>query len=205
MKKRYSGALRYLAQFEELLRKRALYRRYYSRDVDGQTEYFAPHWSMFDVGEYTLAAHKVVWKDQASDFTAAVVGPGVPVALPNHKVILVACDGADEAHYLCAALNSIPVRLFVACYAVETAISTHTVKYIRVPKFDPVTGDHVALAAASRAAHAAVAAGEEPDQDAVDRAAARIWGLTGADVEAMRVFFDELRKRGLGAPEPEEA
>lgn len=197
MRDRYPGALRYLEQFEKPLRNRALYKRYYGKNTSGD---IPPYWSMFDVGDYTLAKHKVVWKDQASDFTAAVLTGGEPLALPNHKVILVACDTDDEAHYLCGALNSIPVRLFVACYAVETQISTHTVTYVHVPKFDPKSRSHQALAEASRNAHSAVAAGVGADQSAVDRAAARIWGLRLAEIEAMRIFFDELRKRDLGAP-----
>jgi len=35
---------------------------------------------------------------------------------------------------------------------------------------------------------------------AVDRAAGRIWGLRVAEIEAMRVFFSELRKRDLSPP-----
>ncbi|MCP9484262.1 MAG: N-6 DNA methylase [Gaiellaceae bacterium MAG52_C11] len=194
MRDRYPGALRYLEQFETLLRNRALYRRYYSNKTSGDAP---PYWSMFDVGDYTLTEYKVVWKDQASDFTAAVLTGDEPLALPNHKVILVACESDDEAHYLCGALNSVPVRLFVACYAIETQISTHTVTYVHVPKFDPRSRSHQALAEASRRAHEAVANGRAPDQSAVDRAAARIWQLRVAEVEAMRVFFAELRKRDL--------
>lgn len=194
MRDRYSGALRYLEQFEQPLRDRALYKRYYGNKTSGDAP---PYWSMFDVGDYTLAKHKVVWKDQASDFTAAVLSGDEPLALPNHKVILVACDTDDEAHYLCGALNSVPVRLFVACYAIETQISTHTVTYVHVPRFDPKSRSHEALAEASRNAHSAVTAGMAADQNAVDRAAARIWGLRVAEIEAMRIFFDELRKRDL--------
>ncbi len=113
--------------------------------------------------------------------------------------MLVACGSDDEAHYLCGALNSVPVRLFVACYAVETQISTHTVTYIHVPKFDPKSRSHQTLAESSRRAHEAVARGLAPDQGAVDRAAARIWGLRVAEVEAMRGFFAELRKRDLAS------
>jgi hypothetical protein len=194
MREGYSGALRYLEQFEQPLRNRALYKRYYGKKSLGDAP---PYWSMFDVGDYTLAEHKVVWKDQASDFTAAVLASGEPLALPNHKVILVACESDDEAHYLCGALNSVPVRLFVACYAIETQISTHTVTYVHVPKFDPRSRSHQALAESSRRAHEAVSRGLEPDQSAVDRAAARIWGLHVAEIDAMRAFFGELRKRDL--------
>lgn len=197
MKESYGGALDYLAAFKQLLRRRSGFRRYYTKMVEKRRVELAPYWSMFNVGDYTLKPHKVVWKDQASDFAAAVMPTGDPLPLPNHKVMLVACESDDEAHYLCGVLNSVPVRLFVACYAIETQISTHTVTYVHVPKFDPKSRSHQALAESSRRAHEAVSRGLAPDQSAVDRAAARIWGLRVAEIEAMRVFFDELRKRDL--------
>lgn len=186
----YPGGLEYLAQFEDVLGRRRGLRAVLRRND-------APFWSMLGVGEYSMAEHKVVWKDQAADFTAAVVSGGDPVPLPNHKVILIACRNEEEAHYLCGTLNSTPVRLFVASYAVETQISTHTVKYIHIPCMDEANEIHVAVASASRAAHAAVSDGRDPPEDAVDRAAAALWGLDERDVAAMRSFLDKLRKRDL--------
>lgn len=196
MQRDHPGALSFLAQFEAKLRKRAAYKRYFSVPR-GSSRKAAPYWSMFNVGRYTLAPHKVVWKDQASDFAAAVMSGGDPLPLPNHKVMLVACESAAEAHFLCGALNSIPVRTFVAAYAVETQISTHTVRYIRIPPFDRTSETHRAIASASRAAHAAVAAGEEPDQEEVDRAAGALWGLADSEIKGMAEFLDRMKKRDL--------
>lgn len=189
MREQYPGALDFLSGFEDELRAR--------RGLRAVLEGDAPYWSMFGVGEYTLTEHKVVWKDQASEFAAAVMPQDEPLALPNHKVILVACETADEAHFLCAVLNSLPVRVFVACYTVETQISTHTVEYVHVPRFDPENSVHRALAEASKAAHAAVARGDEPDEEAVDRAAAELWDVTDGEQGAMRALLDQLRKRDL--------
>jgi N-6 DNA Methylase len=189
MRREYSGALAFLSGFEKELRAR--------KGLRAVREGTVPYWSMFGVGDYTLAEHKVVWKDQAGEFAAGVMPSDEPLPLPNHKVIMVGCDSTDEAHYLCAVLNSLPVRLFVASYAVETQISTHTVEYIHVPRFAPKDSVHRALANASKAAHAAVVRGDQPDEDAVDRAAAQLWGLTEAELAAMRAFLDQLRKRDL--------
>ncbi len=205
MESDFPEALAFVSQFEDTLRSRAAYRRFFTR-LQGKVRIeTGPFWSMFNVGSYTLAPHKVAWKYQAADFAAAVIPGGDPIPLPNERCIVIATSSEQEAHYLCAALNSVPLRLFVASYAVEVQLGPHVVRYVRLPKFEPESASHVELAASSRAAHTAVAAGEEPDQNAVDRAAARIWGLTGADVEAMRVFFDKLRKRGPDPPEPDEA
>ncbi|MFN8159805.1 MAG: N-6 DNA methylase [Solirubrobacterales bacterium] len=196
MRDRFPGALDFLAQFEPNLRARAAYKRYFSgRKKSGSPE--VPYWSMFDVGDYTLAPHKVVWKDQASDFAAAVISGGDQVPLPNHKVMLVACECEEEAHYLCGMLNSIPARLFVAAYAVETQIATHPAKYVHLPKFDATSKRHARVAAASRGAHVAAADGKETDQEEVDTAAAGLWGLSKDEVAGMREFLGQLTKRDL--------
>jgi hypothetical protein len=198
MRNRYPGALAFLQLFEEELRSRAAFRRYYTRRQAGTVVETGPFWSMFDVGDYTLAEHKVVWKYMASDFAAAVMPIENPLPLPDHRLILVPCGSAEEAHYLCGAMNSTPVRAFVSSYAIETQLSTHSVRYVHIPRYDETLADHVALASESRAAHAAVAEGREPDQDAVDVAAARLWDLDAGEVDAMRAFFVRLRKRDLG-------
>jgi hypothetical protein len=109
--------------------------------------------------------------------------------------MFVACESDEEAHYLCGALNSAPFRCFVAAYTIETQLSTHPMRYVHVPKFDGADPGHRALADASRAAHVDVAAGAEPDELAVDSAAAALWGLGAREVEAMHSFLDRLLKR----------
>src|SRR5262249_34568973 len=78
MRTPYSGAFDFLSLFETELRAR--------RGLRALLRSGAPWWSMFGVGQYTLAKHKVVWKDQASDFAAAVMPVADPLPLPNHKV-----------------------------------------------------------------------------------------------------------------------
>jgi hypothetical protein len=68
---------------------------------------------------------------------------------------------------------------------------------IHIPEFDPDRPKHAALVVASRAAHAAIAAGEEPDQVSVDLAAGKLWGMTKAEVAASGEFLDMLLKRDL--------
>lgn len=199
MREHYPGALAFLETFEDELRARAAFKRYFTRRQNGRLVETGPYWSMFDVGEYTLSPFKVVWKDIATDFAAAVLDPRDPVVLSAHTVMEVACRSLDEAHYVAGALNSIPARTFVAAY-VATHVSTHTVATIHVPMFDSNKADHLAVAGASRSAHAAVATGHEPDQGAVDMAAGRLWGLSASEIEAMRGYLDRLRKRDLGAP-----
>jgi hypothetical protein len=202
MASHYPGARTFLALFENELRARAAFKRYFTRQKRGKTIETGPYWSMFNVGQYTLSQSKVVWKDIATDFAAAVLEPQHPVVLSAHTAMEVACDSVDEAHYLCAVLNSTPARTFVASY-VATHISTHTVSMIGVPKFDHHDSVHGELAAASRAAHAAVAAGDIPDQVRVDNAASALWGLSANEVSAMRAYLKQLHKRDIGLSEEE--
>lgn len=197
MRDKYPEALKFLEQFEEILRSRRGLRSVLGDADDSRAG--GPFWSMFGVGPYTLSKHKVVWKDQATDFAAAVLGraPGESLPLPNHKVILVDCSTKAEAHFLCGALNSAPARAFIASYSVETAIATHPIKYIRVPTFDPEDSVHARLAKASQEAHARVRAGKPPNEAAVDKVAAKLWGLSASDVTQLGAFLDQLLKRDL--------
>jgi Eco57I restriction-modification methylase len=204
MESQYSGARAFLALFEDELRARAAFKRYFTRKRGGATIETGPYWSMFNVGSYTLSPSKVAWKDIATDFAAAVLEPEEPVVLCAHTAMEVACHSTDEAHYLCAVLNSTPARTFVASY-VATHISTHTVSTILVPKFDARDSVHGELAAASRAAHADAAAGAIPDQGRVDKAAAELWGLSTDDVDAMAAYLERLHKRDIRLSEEDAA
>jgi len=114
----------------------------------GSTEYW---YSLFKIGKYTFARYKVVWKEIAKDFAASVVSTvtdrflGEKAVLPDHKLMLAACKNKDEALYLCAILNSCPARTLVKSYAVETQMSTHVFKYLKIPAFDKQNPTHRAL------------------------------------------------------------
>lgn len=196
MKRDYPNALQYLEHFEGDLRARAAYKRYYAGRKKNPAE-DPPYWSMFNVGQYTLSPHKVLWKDQVRDFTACVAPIADPLPLPNHKVMLVAVDSDAEAHYLAALLNSAPARALINCYSVETQISTAPARHVRLPPFDPKDPRHQELAQVSRDCHDAAKNGRTPDERSVDAAAAAVWGLSGDQVLAARTFLDELFKRDL--------
>ncbi|HJX37474.1 MAG TPA: N-6 DNA methylase, partial [Anaerolineae bacterium] len=112
----YPNTHKYLKQFEAQLRQRSGYKRYFDESD--------PFYSMFDVGDYTFAAYKVVWTRVARDIAGAVVGPadvegvGKPV-VPAETAVLVPFDEESQAHYFCAALNSSPWRFVIVSTAVR--------------------------------------------------------------------------------------
>ncbi len=80
--------------------------------------------------------------------------------------MLIACVSSDEAHYLCALLNSSLVHELVASHSVAGGKGFGTpsiLDYLPLRKFDGADPLHVALAALSRRLHAG--AGEQPPED----------------------------------------
>lgn len=193
MGKRYPKALSYLKRFERQLRVRAAFRRYYQHDD--------PFWSMFNVGSYTLAKYKVAWRYIDSDFRCAVIKPfkgelGTRVIIPDHRVIAVAVSEEQSAHYLCAALNSSPVRLAVRSYVVGTQIAPHVLQNVHIPSFSKKNRTHLRLAQLSEAAHKATAEGDTAEvkriEEEIDRWAAKLWNLSRDELAEIKRSLEEM-------------
>jgi len=195
----------YLKQFEGILRRRSGFRKYFCAEVkDPETGKMqlvpkAPFYSLYNVGPYTLAPFKVVWREQAAFLTTAVIGSveGKPI-IPDHKLMLVPFDNEEEAHYVCALLSSSIAQFVVKSYVVEVSTSTHVLKNIRIPKYDPANSLHQELAALSQRAHELAASGQpieriKPIEEEIDRKAAQLWGLTDEELAEIRRSLEELR------------
>ncbi len=119
LKTRYYQTWAYLKRFEPILRERAAFKRYFTRkDRSGIVIETGPFYSMFDVSDYTFAPWKVVWREQASQMTASVVSElNHKATIADHKLMLLACKTLEEAHYVCAILNSDLTRFAVLAYA----------------------------------------------------------------------------------------
>jgi N-6 DNA Methylase len=164
----------YLKRFEALLRERAAFKKFYDTGVD-------PFYSMYDIGTYTFAPYRVTWMD-ISDVMKAVVlsgDTGNDMILPEHGAMFAETDSEEEAHYLCAVVNSGPFNTVVTGYAVDNHLSTHPLENIRVPKFDPGDAVHAELSGISVEAHelAAKDAAKQLSQvqKKVDKVAKKLW------------------------------
>lgn len=182
----------YLKRFEVQLRSRSGYRRYFSPSD--------PFYSMFDVGDYTFAAHKVVWGRIASRMEACVPpARGDKALVPQETISMIRCDTSHEAHYICAALNSSLFDLAVQSHSPRGGKSfgtPHILENVRVPRFDPQNQVHRYLADLSQQAHTATA---ENDMDLlrvieaeIDRQAANLWGLSPAELKEIQESLAEL-------------
>jgi hypothetical protein len=185
---RYPLTLAYLQRFQPLLASRAAYRRY----QDG-----GPFYAMYDVGPYTLSAAKVVWRRMDRRTSAAVVETrddpllGPRPVVPQETCVLVACDSAVEAYYLCGLMNSAVVSFLVTAHSVRGGKgfgSPAMLDVLRLPRFDPQDPCHQELADCCHRAHQAF--GDESSlaalQKRIDALAADLWGLTPADAEIIQ-------------------
>ena len=89
--------------------------------------------------------------------------------IPQEACVLVACDSSDEAHYLCAMLNSAAVNERVAAHSVRGGKGFGTpgmFDFLPLRRYRPGEDRHVALAALSRQAHAASRNNEESRAEA---------------------------------------
>jgi len=189
---RYPKTYAYLKRFEADLRSRSGYRRYF-RETD-------PFYSMFDVSDYTFAPYKVVWPNIASELACAVVSSyeGKTV-VPQHIVTLVALDNAEEAHFVCATVNSSPANFALQSYSQKGGKSfgtPHVLENLRVPRYNAANPTHRRLAALSQQAHAATAAGDTARvreiEAEIDQRAAELWGLTGEELAEIQRGLAEL-------------
>ena len=180
----------YLKKFRDILKARSGYRKYFSPKRD-------PFYSIYNVGEYTFKPYKVVWREQASVLTCAVVGKkSGRMVIPDHKLMFCASNNLEEAHFVCACLNSSPSQFIVKSYSIETSISTHVLDYVRIPRFDKENSIHVNLGRLSRQAHAK--AGKD-DIDAVskierqlDELAAKLWCLSKTQLKDIQDSLQDL-------------
>jgi len=185
----------YLNHFHDQLAKRAVYKKLL--EPNGE-----PFYAMYNVGKYTFADYKVVWKYIASHLTCAVITSytdndlGNKIIVPDSKLVLIPFEKKDEAHYVCSMLNNSIAKYIVDCYAVETQLSTHVTEFVKIPDFDPHDIIHKRLAQISQEAHKAKSqqnekAVEELEKE-LDLAAARIWGLSDDELQEILYSLNEL-------------
>jgi methylase of polypeptide subunit release factors len=168
-----------------------------------------PFYTLFNVAP-SFSTYKVVWRRVATGLVAAVVGSvldnflGSKVVTPNEKLVLVSCERENEAHYVCALLNSSIARLVAKSYVIEIQISAHIVEYVRIPAFDPRNDVHLKLAALSMQAHEYTDKGDEQSikmiEDEIDRLAAQLYGLTDEELlevkNSLKIFESKAEEIG---------
>jgi len=143
-------------------RMRPLYERIVERGSLAPMD--VPFYAIYDVGTYTFAPYKVVWAEMAGTLRAAVIGGAVvpfgggqkPI-VPDHKVYFAPFDDLDYAHYVCAFLNSEPLRTFIDGFTIKIQVGT-LFRHVKLPEYDAANPAHQDLARCSKEAHQILAA-----------------------------------------------
>jgi hypothetical protein len=181
MMERWPRTYGYLTRFKDILLSRGSKT---VRQFAERTEFYA----MFGIGPYTVARYKVVWKRMASDLVAAVASQtktpyGFKTIIPTDTTSLIATEDEAEAHYLCAILNSTPVRQFIKTYssAGRGFGAPSVMEHVGISRFDTHNKLHRALAELSQALHDAKQKDElmkiDPLEQRVDHAVMRLFGI----------------------------
>ncbi|MCK4294450.1 MAG: N-6 DNA methylase [Planctomycetes bacterium] len=182
MKSDWPKTYNYLTKFKKILLSRG------SKPVRQLAERTA-FYAMFGIGLYTIARYKVVWKRMASDLVAAVISQaktnfGWKTIIPTDTTSLFATKVKDEAHYLCAIVNSTPVRKFIKSYssAGRGFGAPSVMEHLGIPKFKRGNETHKKLSELSRMLHTFKLKGEDEKiaefEREVDRAVCTLFGLS---------------------------
>ncbi len=177
----------YFLGFEKELRARAAFKKY---QVENSM------WSQFNVGPYTFSPYKVVWKEQSSVLECAVVSSSKgKIIVPDHKLMLVPFEDENEAHYVCAILNSTPARFIVLSYAINIQLGPHLLENVKVPKYDSKNETHKELARVSKRCHEKVEGGVSVAdlEDQIDELAAECWDLSKAERNDIKESLEEMQ------------
>ena len=183
----------YLKHFEAPLRKRSGYRRYF-KPTD-------PFYSTFNIGDYTFMTYRVAWAREDRALRAAVIGDIFSEStnlqkriMPDQTLQFVPCETEQEAHYVCSLLNNSISNYIAKSYT--TDITTRIINTIPIRVFDSTDALHQRLAHLSQEAHTATAANDTTRVAAIeaeiDQLAARLWGLTEAELRDIQESLAEL-------------
>ena len=150
-----------------------------------------PFYAIYDVGDYTFSPYKVVWAEMGSTLQAAVISSkpvpfeaGLKPIVPDHKVYFASFDDLDHAYYVCALLNSEPVRSFIDSFTIKIQVGS-LFRHVKLPPFDPSSPDHLELVGNSKNAHDKLEASNgaesiEEQKRAIDELANQILARTNS-------------------------
>ncbi len=169
----------YLNQFKNVLLSRG---SRIVREFAEKTEFYA----MYGIGEYSVAKYRVTWKRMASRIEAVVLSTlktpfSTKTLISTDTTAFFALDDRQEAHYLCAVLDSHVVDDYIRSFssAGRGFGAPSVMENVAFPKFDAKNKLHARLAELSEEAHALVKADKATDEieRQVDEAVRKLWNI----------------------------
>ena len=145
---------------DELLATRIQNGKFYNPETQ-------PFYRLDNVGTYTYAPYKVLWKEQTGSMAAVVVGKyfeSIPNAnkdlfsenkeiVVDSKVLMLDVYEENEAYYVCGIINAPNVIKVIDGYAISTNRGVDVLKYLAIPKFDSKNEIHMNISMISKQIH----------------------------------------------------
>ncbi|MHA1380193.1 MAG: N-6 DNA methylase [Candidatus Helarchaeota archaeon] len=153
--KKYPKTYQYLKNFEPILKKRPMYKKYFSSSK-------APFYTMFNIGTYTFAPYKVVWNRMGKSLNASVLKPvkienlGERVVIPDNVLSFIPFSNQNEAYYTCAIMNSKLCSFLLQNFSLKGGKSfapPSILKFLNIPKYYSKNEIHQKLASFSKKIH----------------------------------------------------
>ncbi len=181
----------YLFQFKNILVKRAAYKKYFCKEIKEKGEIvrripIAPFYSMYNISNLSFARYRVAWKRMASKMKAVVLSSirtdfGTKKIISTDTTSFFAVNDKDEAHYLCAILNSEILNHFIKSFssAGRGFGAPSVMNNLAIPKFNPDNKTHMRLAELSEEAHNLVKKGKpvEDVENGIDDLVRKLWNI----------------------------
>ncbi len=167
----------YLKQFQGILLSRG---SRVVRELAEKTSFYA----MYGIGEYTFAKYRVIWKRMASRMCAVVLSTfktefGSKKLISTDTTAFFAVGRKDEAHYLCAVLNSELINSYIKSFssAGRGFGAPSVMKELDIPKFDKKNSIHKNLVDLSIRAHHLVKSNKscKDEQAQIDTLVRSLW------------------------------
>lgn len=203
MKSRWPKTYAYLKKFEGnpnkpergTLRGRSGYRQYFKSSD--------PFYSMYNIGPYTIKPVKVFWRQFIPEIRMTLRLPicdanlGKKIPLTQHVVTICPFDNVEEALFFCACGNSSPATLLHSASSTGKSFGQPLIlSTIRIPRFEPIDVDHMKLAELSQQCHASAEENKSDKiaelQAEIDEVAAKIWGISTAELKAIQKSLAEM-------------
>ena len=169
MKQKYPRTYGYLTKFKAEFEAR---KSKATQMIAKRTAFYA----MLGYGPYTIAKYKVVWKRMSNDIIAGVATQyktpfGYKTIIPLGTTAFFSTDNESEAHYLCAIINSTPVRDFIKSFSsAGRGFGTPSVmEHVGIPKFDPKNPLHQKLSEISKKCHQLKAEGKDSEIEKLEK------------------------------------
>ncbi|MEW6409149.1 MAG: N-6 DNA methylase [Nitrospirota bacterium] len=181
----------YLVQFKDILAKRAIYRKHFFREIKERGKIiqrvpFAAFYSQYNISEETFSKYRVTWNRATSKISAVVLSSiktdfGTKLIIPTDPTAFFPTNDKNEAHYLCAILNSEIINGFIRSFssAGRGFGAPSVMNNLAIPKFNSDNKIHKRLAELSEEAHSLVQRGKsiEDIQKDINLLVRKLWNI----------------------------